>query len=424
MSVTTKDTTAPTAPGSLTATANSATKVTLAWTASTDNVGVDHYTVRRGTTTLVPSQTGLSFSDTTAVAVTSYTYSVIAYDAAGNASTAATVTVKTPAAPDTQAPSVPAGLAVTGVTVSSVSLAWSASTDNVATTGYEVYRAGVKIATTTTARTYTDTGRAASTAYVYTVLALDAAGNRSAQSVAITGTTATPPDTTPPVSPVTFTAVVSALNQVTVTWAAATDNVKVTGYKLSRGGVLITTTTALAYTDAGLTPGTAYSYSVVAVDAAGNASAAKSATVTTPLDAAPVGAGFAGAYFNNTTLSGAAIGRLDSTINFNWGSGAPMPGNRRRQLQRPVDRSAHCDGDRHLHLLHADRRWRAAVPQRQAPDRRMDGRRGQPQRDRRPDRGVRPTTCGSSTTRRPGRPWPACCGPDRESPRPPCRQPS
>ncbi|RKH64032.1 DUF1565 domain-containing protein [Corallococcus interemptor] len=93
------DTTPPTAPTGLTATAASSSAVDLAWNASTDNVGVTSYKVFRGSTTVCTvsaracSESGLS-------PATTYSYTVRAYDAAGNASTASSaVSVTTP--PDT-----------------------------------------------------------------------------------------------------------------------------------------------------------------------------------------------------------------------------------------------------------------------------------------------------------------------------------
>ena len=85
---------------------------------------------------------------------------------------------------DTQPPTVPTGLAVTGVTAHSVSLSWHASTDNVGVTGYTVYRNGSSVGTTGGANntSFTDTTVAPSTTYNYTVDAFDGAGNHSAQS--------------------------------------------------------------------------------------------------------------------------------------------------------------------------------------------------------------------------------------------------
>lgn len=89
---------------------------------------------------------------------------------------------------DTQAPTAPTGVTVTAKTSGSVSLSWTASTDNTGVTGYDVFRGGAKVGSTTTT-SYTDTGLTASTAYSYTVKAKDAAGNVSAASGAVSATT-------------------------------------------------------------------------------------------------------------------------------------------------------------------------------------------------------------------------------------------
>jgi len=90
---------------------------------------------------------------------------------------------------DFTAPSVPAGLTVTGVTSSSVSLSWAPSTDNVAVTGYNVYR-GSTLVGSPTGTTFMDAGLTPGTAYSYTVVAFDAAANFSAHSAAVSATTA------------------------------------------------------------------------------------------------------------------------------------------------------------------------------------------------------------------------------------------
>jgi chitodextrinase len=84
-------------------------------------------------------------------------------------------------APDTTAPTAPAlSGSVSGTTAS---LSWSASTDAVGVTGYVIYRNGVQIGeTTSTVRSFTNTGLASGTNYNYTVRAKDAAGNLSVPS--------------------------------------------------------------------------------------------------------------------------------------------------------------------------------------------------------------------------------------------------
>ncbi|MEZ0073893.1 hypothetical protein ABH927_003247 [Planotetraspora sp. GP83] len=89
---------------------------------------------------------------------------------------------------DTQAPSVPSGLAVSGTTSSSISLSWSASTDNVGVTGYKVYE-GSTVVASPSGTSATISGLAASSSHTYTVSAVDAAGNESAKSASVTGTT-------------------------------------------------------------------------------------------------------------------------------------------------------------------------------------------------------------------------------------------
>ncbi|MCM3042053.1 glycosyl hydrolase family 18 protein [Paenibacillus motobuensis] len=188
----TSDTQAPTAPGNLNASGITSSSVTLQWTASTDNVGVTEYVIYQGTAT-VGSVSGstLTFTHTGLTPDTTYSYSVKAKDAAGNVSPSSnTISVKTNAVsgPDTQAPSTPANVTVTGVTSSSVSLSWTASTDNVGVTGYDVYQ-GTNLALSVTGTSATVSGLSAGTAYTFKVAAKDAAGNVSPQSTAVSATT-------------------------------------------------------------------------------------------------------------------------------------------------------------------------------------------------------------------------------------------
>ena len=90
--------------------------------------------------------------------------------------------------PDTEAPSVPTNLAVTTSTSSSISLTWTASTDNIAIAGYDIYVDGV-LKTTSTSTTITITGLNPSTTYSFYIKAKDVAGNVSVNSNTVTGTT-------------------------------------------------------------------------------------------------------------------------------------------------------------------------------------------------------------------------------------------
>ncbi len=174
---------------------------------------------------------------------------------------------------DTQAPSAPTNLVSSNITQTSVNLAWTASTDNVAVTGYEVYQNDAKIATVTTT-SYSASGLDVETAYNYSIKALDAAGNISALSNKVFITTLAAPDTQAPTAPSSLA--VSNVTQTTanLAWTGSTDNTGVTGYEVFRGSTKIATVTATNYGVTGLTAATNYTFSVKAIDAAGNVSAA------------------------------------------------------------------------------------------------------------------------------------------------------
>ncbi|RBQ15252.1 chitinase [Spongiactinospora rosea] len=190
-----EDTQAPSVPGNLRSTGATDTTISIAWNASTDNKTVSGYEVYRGDTLVTTTNgTTTSYTDNGLTADTSYTYTVRAKDAAGNRSGASnTLTAKTTgggSGDDTEPPTTPGNLRNTGATGSTITLAWNASTDNRAVTGYEVYRGGSLVNTTNGSATgYTDSGLTANTSYTYTVKARDAAGNRSGNSNSVTAKT-------------------------------------------------------------------------------------------------------------------------------------------------------------------------------------------------------------------------------------------
>ncbi|MEV4760090.1 glycoside hydrolase family 9 protein [Micromonospora sp. NPDC049559] len=201
------DTTPPSAPGTPVASGLTSTGVTLTWAASTDSggSGLAGYTVREllvGNDVVVgrPASTN-SLTVSGLLPGRTYQYSVVARDNAGNESAAsATLSVTTPPVgggdPDTTPPSRPGTPTASAVTFSGATLTWAASTDNVAVSGYRVYReAGatdVPLATVT-GTTYAVTGLAPATAYEFYVVALDAAGNASTPSAPVAVTTAPAP---------------------------------------------------------------------------------------------------------------------------------------------------------------------------------------------------------------------------------------
>jgi chitinase len=162
--------------------------VSLAWNASTDNVGVSGYDVTRAGA----SPVGVAATSVTVTGLspdTSFTFTVRARDAAGNVSAASNqVTARTQAGADTQAPTAPANLRVSMVTSTSVTLVWDASTDNVGVAQYDVLQNGVSIGGGSLTN-LTVTGLTPATSFTFRVRARDAAGNISPLSNQITATT-------------------------------------------------------------------------------------------------------------------------------------------------------------------------------------------------------------------------------------------
>jgi fibronectin type 3 domain-containing protein len=251
-------------------------------------------------------------------------------------------------AADATAPTVPAGLQTSAVGTSSITLAWTASADNIGVTGYDVYRSTsssgpfTQIGTSTTT-SYTDSTVASGT-YYYTVAATDAASNLSAQSSALTvcvaatcgsnncglmsdgcgGTTncgncttantycasggngtanVCGADTTPPTVPTGLTANTSLTtnSSTSFTWTASSDTINgdvgsgVAGYKVYRGGTQVGSTgAATAFTDTALAANTQYSYTVAAFDVAGNVSAQSTGLNITTLNNTPTNVSRAG----------------------------------------------------------------------------------------------------------------------------------
>jgi len=169
------DTTAPTVPTGVTATLSGGVPL-ISWNASSDNVGVTSYQVRRGTTVVGTVTSGTQFSDTAAPQGRTSSYTVRARDAAGNSS--AYSASRSVFVPDTTAPTGPSTFTATRTSGTRATLGWGAASDNVAVTGYWVYRGTTRIAQLgASARSYTATGLSTGQTYTFRVRPRDAAGN-------------------------------------------------------------------------------------------------------------------------------------------------------------------------------------------------------------------------------------------------------
>jgi mono/diheme cytochrome c family protein len=188
-SLTVRDTTSPSTPPIFTA-AVSGGRPLLNWTTSKDNIGVAGYIIYRSTDGTQGAEVARTvaavrkWTDTAFQEKVQYTYSVKAYDAAGNQSLLTPFRSVTPS----QSPSMPT-LSV-ALSNGDPRLTWSASTDNVGVVGYIVYRSttggtGSEIARTSSL-TWTDVSAVALSTYTYNVRAYDAVGNLSSRSTRVT----------------------------------------------------------------------------------------------------------------------------------------------------------------------------------------------------------------------------------------------
>jgi fibronectin type 3 domain-containing protein len=290
----------PSAPA-LTSAAGGNASVALTWNAPSNNGGsaVTGYKVYRGTssgneTLLTSLGVVTGWTDSSVTNGTTYYYKVSAVNSVGE-SAASNELSATPSQPAT-APSAPSLNAATPGN-GSVALAWSAPSDNggSAITGYRVYRGtssgGETLLTTLGGVTsWTDTGLTSGTTYYYKVTALNSVGE-SARSNELSAKPVTVPG-----APALNSATAGSAT-VALAWSAPSNNggSAISGYRVYRGtssgseSLLTTLGNVTSWTDTGLTNGTAYYYTVTAVNAAGE-SATSNERSATPASATVPGA--------------------------------------------------------------------------------------------------------------------------------------
>ncbi|GAA3148675.1 discoidin domain-containing protein [Streptomyces echinatus] len=185
-----------------------------------------------------------------------------------------------PATGDTQAPTAPSNLGYTEPGTGQIKLTWSAAADDTGVTGYDIYANGeLRASVAGNVLTYTDTQPAGSD-ITYFVRAKDAAGNVSSDSNSVTRK-GSGGDTQAPTAPGALDYTQSG-GDVSLTWQASSDNVKVTGYDVYADNRLVKSVAGdvTTYTDSPPATSTV-TYYVRARDAAGNISA-PSNSVTRP----------------------------------------------------------------------------------------------------------------------------------------------
>jgi parallel beta-helix repeat protein len=187
----------------------------------------------------------------------------------------------------TQRPAPPTHLTASAVTRTSLSLEWRRSSGPGRIVRYRVYRGRRQIGRTSATR-FAVSHLHCGTTYAFGVRAVDAAGRRSRRAVRWVRTDAcVRPDTEPPSAPSALAQSEPSSTAIDLTWLPATDNVRVAGYRVSRDGLPIARTAETNLGVGGLACGTAYIFTVVAYDAAGNESLPASLSASTAACSAP-----------------------------------------------------------------------------------------------------------------------------------------
>jgi chitodextrinase len=279
-----RDTTPPTTPTNVRVVAVTEDTITIAWNASTDNSGKIHAYIAGG---IYHPGTSTTKTFTGLVPNWTQTYRVQAMDPSGNTSgLSEPVTATT--APDTTAPTTPTNLRVTGTGISTVSLAWDRSSDRWSFS-YEVLMDGAVAATAShpyIGTPSTTLRKIPPGTHTFQVRARDNSGNVSGLSNAVTVTLAGNGDSTSPSAPTNLT--VEDLNDncgsLILRWTPSTDTVDAPSeieYELYVNGRFFQltppgTSEIGVYTQ----PGT-QTWTVVAVDRAGNSSGPSNAVTLT-----------------------------------------------------------------------------------------------------------------------------------------------
>ena len=303
--------TIPAAPTGLSTSGITTSAITLSWTKST---GADSYEVNGG---VLSGWTALgdvaSYQFTGLSAGTQYTLQVRAKNTSGT-SAAASVSASTISA----VPNAPTGLTTSGITTTSITLSWTASTGGTVTR-YEVSTDGSAWTDSGSDTTHTFSGLTANTQYTLRVRAVGGGGNSAVASVQETARSVAPN------APTGLQTSAITTSAITLSWTASTGGA-VTRYDVSTDGTNWTNSGSdTTHTFSGLTANTQYTLRVRAVGAGGTSAAASvSASTLAEAPNTPTGLTTSGITTTSITLSwtastGGAVTRYDvSTDGTNW----------------------------------------------------------------------------------------------------------
>jgi uncharacterized repeat protein (TIGR03803 family) len=297
----TADSTPPSVPTGLTGSAISSSQINLSWTASTDAVGVTGYKIYRGGIQ-VGTASGTTYSNTGLTASTTYSYTVAAYDAAGNVSDQSVAkTVTTLAAADTTSPTVSITAPAGGATVSgTVTISANASDPTVAgqvtsgVAGVQFKVGGVNVGVEDTSSSYStswDTTTIVNGSYTLTAVARDIAGNVMTSSVVTVNVSNPVADTTNPTVSITAPAGGATVSGTVTISANASDPTVagqvtsgVAGVQFKVGGVNVgVEDTSSSYStswDTTTIVNGSYTLTAVARDVAGNSTLSSAISIT------------------------------------------------------------------------------------------------------------------------------------------------
>jgi LmbE family N-acetylglucosaminyl deacetylase/chitodextrinase len=328
----TSDTTPPSVPTGVVATASSSSQVNLSWNASTDNVGVAGYRVFRNGVA-VGTTTTAAYSDTGLAANTLYTYRVSAFDGASPANESAQSAAASVTTPSISSTALRINTGSTSAYVDGQGRLWVAdtgfntgvmapNTNAIAGTVDDVLYQSERYDRTTApelryslavpngsyevrlhfAENYNGTMAVGARVFdvniegvrvfndidIFATVGARTALIRSATTLVSDGRldidflhqTENPlvnaieiigtsvPDTTAPSVPIGLVAAAVNASEVTLAWNASTDNVGVAGYRVFRNGTAVGTSSTNSYSDTALAANTLYTYTVTAYDGA------------------------------------------------------------------------------------------------------------------------------------------------------------